>query len=424
MSDRIHVRFPRRNRIVRAASMLLAALLIVATPAAFPSMSAGALTENEINQKLDKLKKEQEQLKKQISENSGKIDSLQTDVANYRKQISLVVDQIELVSNQVDGLNAKIVAAELAIKHQEKEIEEKTAANEANYEKLSRRMQAINKGGNLSTLQMLMDTDNYTDYLLKSKLMERIAQSDQALIDSLDKEIQSINQEKDKLAAQMEEISSQKTDVEKIQQENETRKRELDTLYKQVQKKELELQKQVKQDEEALKKKEKEEAALEEELRKLSQQGDKDYDGKYTDGTMFWPVPAVHNISSGFGMRWGKLHKGIDIANGKVAVYGQNVVAAADGVVTKAYTADTWGSGYGYHIIIDHGVDSRGRRIATLYAHNSKVLVKVGDRVKGGETVISRAGDTGNVTGPHLHFEVRVNGPPVDPIANGYVKVK
>ena len=422
MSDRIHICSPRRNRIVRAASMLMAVLLVVGTPAAFPSMSAGALTENEIKQKLDKLKKEQEQLKKQISENSGKIDSLQEDVANYRKQISLVVDQIELVSNQIDGLNAKIVAAELAIKHQDKEIEEKTAANKANYEKLSRRMQAINKGGNLSFLQMLMDTDNYTDYLLKSKLMERIAQSDQALIDSLDKEIQNINQEKDKLAAQMEEISSQKAGVEIIQQENETRKRELDSLYKQVQKKELELQKQVKQDEETLKKREKEEAALEDELRKLSQQGG--YDGKYTDGTMFWPVPAVHNISSGFGMRWGKLHKGIDIANGKVAVYGQNVVAAADGVVTKAYTADTWGSGYGYHVMISHGQDTKGREIVTLYAHNSKILVKVGDIVKGGETVISKAGDTGNVTGPHLHFEVRVNGTPVDPIANGYVKVK
>ena len=64
------------------------------------------------------------------------------------------------------------------------------------------------------------------------------------------------------------------------------------------------------------------------------------------------------------------------------------------------------------------------RRIVTLYAHNSRVYAKVGDKVVGGRTVISLAGDTGNVTGPHLHFEVRVDGTAVDPIANGYVKVK
>ena len=74
--------------------------------------------------------------------------------------------------------------------------------------------------------------------------------------------------------------------------------------------------------------------------------------------------------------------------------------------------------------MIDHGTESKGRRIVTLYAHNSRVYAKVGDKVVGGRTVISLAGDTGNVTGPHLHFEVRVDGTAVDPIANGYVKVK
>ena len=107
-----------------------------------------------------------------------------------------------------------------------------------------------------------------------------------------------------------------------------------------------------------------------------------------------------------------------------MAVYGQKVVAAADGVVIYSNSTNSWGGGYGYYIMIDHGTDSKGRRIVTLYAHNSRVYAKVGDKVVGGQTVISLAGDTGNVTGPHLHFEVRVDGTAVDPIANGYVKVK
>jgi murein DD-endopeptidase MepM/ murein hydrolase activator NlpD len=114
------------------------------------------------------------------------------------------------------------------------------------------------------------------------------------------------------------------------------------------------------------------------------------------------------------------MHRGIDIANGSIPIYGQNIVAAADGVVIYANKSG-YGGGYGLFVMIDHGLDSRGRRIVTLYAHCSQVLVNVGDKVTGGQSVIAKAGASGNVTGPHLHFEVRVDGTAVDPIANGYV---
>ena len=138
---------------------------------------------------------------------------------------------------------------------------------------------------------------------------------------------------------------------------------------------------------------------------------------------MAWPVPTVRAMSSGYGYRWGKLHKGIDIANGPIPVYGENIVAADDGVVIYANASNWWGGGYGYHVIIDHGLDANGNRISTLYAHCSYVGVSVGQTVTKGQTVIGRAGDSGNVTGPHLHFEVRVNGVAVDPIKNGYVQL-
>ena len=106
----------------------------------------------------------------------------------------------------------------------------------------------------------------------------------------------------------------------------------------------------------------------------------------------------------------------------ELAVSGLRMLAAADGKVLTAFTANTTGGGYGYHVIIDHGTDAKGQRITTLYAHMSEVFVKAGQTVKGGETVLGKAGDTGRVSGPHLHFEVRVNNVCVDPIGKRYVK--
>ena len=137
---------------------------------------------------------------------------------------------------------------------------------------------------------------------------------------------------------------------------------------------------------------------------------------------MFWPVPAVRNISSFYGMRWGRLHKVIDIANGSVPVYGQNIVAAASGTVIYENHTNSWGGGYGYYLIVDHGLDKNGKKISTLYAHCSKIFARVGQKVTGGQTVLALAGATGDVTGPHLHFEVRENGTAVNPIAKGYIK--
>ena len=80
-------------------------------------------------------------------------------------------------------------------------------------------------------------------------------------------------------------------------------------------------------------------------------------------------------------------------------------------------------SGYGYCVMIDHGRDSLGRNITTLYAHSSALLVSVGQAVQAKQH-IANIGTSGNVTGPHLHFEVRVDGSAVDPIANGYISTR
>lgn len=112
-----------------------------------------------------------------------------------------------------------------------------------------------------------------------------------------------------------------------------------------------------------------------------------------------WPVPYTQNITSPFGPRWGTMHRGIDIA--AAGVNGTNIVASEGGTVERVSCGST---GYGNHIIIKH--DST---YSTLYAHCQSVRVKEGQKVKKGEA-IATVGSTGDSTGPHLHFEVRVNG--------------
>jgi len=122
--------------------------------------------------------------------------------------------------------------------------------------------------------------------------------------------------------------------------------------------------------------------------------------GAVSASGFIWPVNGV--VVSGFGMRWGRMHEGIDIA----ASTGTPIWAAAGGTVIWS----GWRGGYGNCVVVDHG-----NGLATLYAHASALLVGVGQRVSQGETV-ALVGSTGNSSGPHLHFEVRVNGVAADPL--------
>ena len=125
--------------------------------------------------------------------------------------------------------------------------------------------------------------------------------------------------------------------------------------------------------------------------------------GQASAAGFIWPVHGV--LTSGFGWRWGRMHEGIDLA----VSMGTPVVAAATGTVIVA----GWLGGYGNLVVVDHG-----NGIATAYGHNTSVTVGVGQSVAQGQ-LIAYSGNTGHSTGPHVHFEVRINGSPVDPL--GYL---
>ena len=134
----------------------------------------------------------------------------------------------------------------------------------------------------------------------------------------------------------------------------------------------------------------------------LQATGSSSYDSTPSSSGLIWPVSGP--VVSGFGMRWGRMHTGIDIAVG----YGTPIHAAASGTVVSA----GWMGGYGNLVVIDHGGG-----LSTAYAHQSSMAVGGGSVSQG--QVIGYVGCTGHCFGPHLHFEVRVNGSPVDPL--GYL---
>ena len=140
-------------------------------------------------------------------------------------------------------------------------------------------------------------------------------------------------------------------------------------------------------------------AALAERIRGAQDNGST-ASGEPSAAGFIWPCDGV--VVSGFGMRWGRMHEGIDIG----CAYGTPNRAAAAGAVIYA----GWLGGYGNLVVVDHG-----NGLSTAYAHASSILVSVGQSVSQGQTV-SLVGSTGNSSGPHLHFEVRVNGVAVDPL--------
>ncbi len=398
------------KRYYQMLAVMMAALLLVSGSV----LPASAATQTELESKLEELKKQETQLSKELSSAKSDLKASQQRKNLIDSQISNAQKQIDLLDSQVSNKSKEIASITQKIEQDEQAIEAKKASIIDTQKKLGERMRAIAKRGTKSTLQVLIDTDNYTDYLLKSKAAQLIARQDKAAIDAYEAEMQVLAAEQAALSQQRTQLEEQKKQLDSTRAASTAKKQQLDTLYAAAQSEVRKMQGTVAGYDEQLAAKRKEmeetEKKIEEFIRNSTTTGQ--YNGKM----MFWPVPTVRAISSVFGSRWGTMHRGIDIANGSVPIYGQNIVAAADGTVIYANATNKWGGGFGYYTIIDHGKDANGRGVTTLYAHCSKMYAYVGQKVVGGKTVIAQAGSTGNVTGPHLHFEVRLDGKSVNPL--------
>ena len=413
----------RKNLRVRLTALLSVLALMVCLTGSLSITPVVAATS------LDQLEAQLKDLQEQEKEIKGDLAAAGSDLSASKKRKELLEAQIDNATAQITLLDRRIAANELEIAATEAEIADAQGLIDVTndeiadiHAQLGDRLCTIAKTGNLSAIQRLLNTDEYVDYLLKSKAAECIAQRDQQLMEDLEEKLETIEAAKADMETQKQELEGKRADLDAMKKQADAKKEELDVLCAAVQTEIRNLQATVDGYNDQLESVQKKIEEADAEIKRIIRESQST--GKYDQDMMYWPVPTVRSISSYYGPRWGRMHRGIDIANGPVPIYGQNIYAAADGVVLKVNYTSSYGSGwsygYGYCVLIDHGTDSKGRKVTTMYAHCSSIpsYIREGYKVTGGETVIGKAGKTGNVTGPHLHFEVLLDGTQVNPYPN------
>lgn len=323
-----------------------------------------------------------------------------SDIDSLDKQIGNTETEIAYLENDIKNLENSIVIAEENIKYSEQQYEKKDLLRQE-------RLVAYYKCGSLSFWDTLLSAESLTDFFYRYRLLNSVIDYDNQLLTELKEDKEEIEEQKTKLESDKVICQEKKVEAEEKKVALSDVKEVRVTYLAKLEKTEDLL-------EESIDELQKKADDLTKELQKLASSSTT---SKYTGGTMQWPLPGYYSITSQYGNRLHpvlkvyKMHTGVDIAG--AGCNGKNVVAAADGTVITA----GWISGYGYTVVIDHGGG-----VVTLYAHSQKLLVKKGDKVTKGQAIML-VGSTGYATGPHLHFEVRVNGKYVNPTA-GYISAK
>lgn len=383
---------------MKAMSLIAAFAVAVAGSGHFLNFDVTAASVSDLQNQYNQL----EQQQRQIQDKMKQTQSDQAKEEEYQKQLDA---QIDVTQDQINLLNRQITAINEELAKTEKSISDKSAELEKTYDQFEQRMRAMYMSSDPSMLSILLESKGIGDFLSRVEMVKRVSQHDQELIDSLNKQKTALEQEKSKAQQEKKELEASQASIQ-------AKQTQLNAAYEKSEKAELNLQKM---EEQYKANKAKLDAAMEQAEREIqaaiqaSQGGSGGSgDSPYVGGEFIWPVPGYYNITSGFGSRWGTTHKGIDISSG--GIYGKNIVASNSGRVIKVVTNDIPGYSYGKYVMIDHG----GGKV-TLYGHCSAILVSVGQQVSQGEA-IARVGNTGQSTGPHCHFEVRINGVAKNPL--------
>jgi len=347
-----------------------------------------------LNKKLNNTHNKLKQVQEEKKATKKKIEDTNAEIARLDKQVDQTNSEIEAINKQLKELNNQIEITKNKLQEAENNLSERK-------DTLYSRLRVMYKNGTVGYLEVLLGAKDIRDFMTRLDMIKSITDHDVNMLKYMKEQRDIIEQSKVALEAQQ-------SSVEMAKKNMEIKKRDLEIATRAKESLMQDLIKDYKELEKAEDKFLEEAKALEAEIKKL--QSDADYVG----GDLMWPVKGYTRISSPFGYRIHpilkvkKMHTGIDIP----APTGTPVRAANAGTVQFAGTLGS----YGKCVIIDHG-----GKLVTLYAHNSSILVSVGQKVKQGDT-ISKVGSTGMSTGPHLHFEVRKDGTYVDPIP--YLKGK
>lgn len=385
--------------IIRIVTAVLALVMILML--AVPSfISAFAEEDSEISSLEDQYKGLQDALKLLEEEIKQTNDKL-TDKKSQRKKIK---NQISVIQEQIDNLNDRVELIDESIELQEIGIVNLQMQIEDNYQKFEYRLRAAQLAGTTTNWELLFGAKSFSEFLSAVEIIKRMAQYDNDLITSLKLDKEALRQEQALLEAD-------KAEVEALKEETREKRKELDSKYAQIQDDIDDLNSELMQSEQ-------EKEVLEYDMKEMKAEIDKLYEElefqeTYVGGEFLWPSATHTKITSKYGWRYwsngsSDFHTGIDIAGS--GAYGTNILAANDGIVIYVKNTYVPGKGYGKYLIIDHGGG-----YSTLYAHCSSISVKKGDVVSRGD-VIAKVGSTGNSTGPHIHFEIRVDGKAQDPL--------
>lgn len=370
----------------RKGSIILAVLLLL-TSISF----ANAVISDKENE-LDYINNQIKQLDTEINTKEKESNALLYKIKKMQTEIRGIEDEIAVLDGDIN-------AHEVSIAEKETLIAEATANIAQKGELLNSRLRVMYKNGKAGYLEVVLGAEDFRDLLTRIDMVQKVYMHDRNLIEYM-------KEQKEIVVVERARLETKKTELTTLRTSKAERTKVLGVKLSAVSKE----QKIVKTDLVALEKREDNLAADAKKLTNIIK--NMKLAEKYVGGEMMWPAPGYYKVTSPFGYRihpilkTKKLHTGIDIG----VPYGKPVTAAQSGTVVYA----GWMGGYGKVVLLDHGGG-----MTTLYAHNSKLVVKKGQEVERGQK-ISECGSTGQSTGAHVHFEVRKDGEWQDPLE--YVK--
>lgn len=349
-----------------------------------------------VAENLEDLQNKKNDLQNQINESNEQIEEIKIELTENLEQLNNINEKIYNYETEIITLETDLNT----IEEETKKILEKLNIVETNYnlqkEAFQARMVAIYEAGDVVYLDVLLNSNSFSDFISNYYLIGEIAKYDNDLLENIEQQKDQIENTKSILEEKKENLQQLKKNKEKTTIALENSKVIRNSYIDKLSEQEKETQNKIDEYQKELNNLETQIVAL----------TTGNIGSDYVGGEFAWPAPGYTTITSRYGMRihpilkTARVHTGTDIA----MPTGAYVIAANDGVVIKSMYV----TGYGNMVMIDHGGG-----VSTLYGHGSELIAQTGQEVKKGD-IIMKAGSTGWSTGPHLHFEVRINGTAVD----------
>ena len=348
---------------------------------------------------LNELQDQKNSIQSQLDESNNQLNDVNNELTDNLQQIQKLDESIQSTQNSLDELNYKIEQKENEISKIEKDLETVTKKYNEQKDLLDARLIAMYETDNTNYLDVVLGSKSVSDFISSYYLISELTSYDMDLLELVENQRKQIEDQNNKLSAQKSSLEQEKSTQQKTQIALSNTKILRQNYIEKLSQAEQELQAKIDEYNSQINE-------VESEIRKLALTVS--FGEDYKGGPMQWPINGHYTITSNYGMRTHpitgvyKLHTGVDIS----ATIGDDFTSMADGIVVKA----EYNSAYGNMVVIDHGGG-----VQTLYAHGSQIIAQVGQEVKAGDVVL-KVGSTGYSTGPHAHFEVRVNGNPVNPL--------